>query len=145
MLFGLVVFPGTSRLHVALYFWRWCFHHDQQHPNGRWPAFITVYRYCNGRVWVELLAQQLNLTNNYWYSNNISNHLSYTNLSASSTNWSYSSNNWSFFGHYSSILVTNINNFAAPPDASNALFIVWVNDADFVDDMATIYSSLHFK
>ncbi|MGH7993941.1 MAG: SGNH/GDSL hydrolase family protein, partial [Limisphaerales bacterium] len=93
------------------------------------------YRYCNGRVWVELLAQELGLTNNYWYSNNGSIHLSYTNLSASSTNWSYSSNDWSFFGNYSPILVANINSFAAP-DASNALFIVWVNDADFVYDMS---------
>ena len=86
-------------------------------------------------MWVELLAQQLNLTNNFWYSNNIANHLSYTNLSASSTNWSYSSNNLSFFGDYSPVLVANINTFTAPPDGSNALFIVWVNDADFVGYM----------
>ena len=37
------------------------------------------------------------------------------------------------------ILVANLNTFTAPPDASNALFIVWVNDADFVDDMGNIY------
>jgi len=89
-------------------------------------------RYSNGRVWVELLAQQLDLINNYWYSNNSSIHLSYTNLSAFSTNWSYSSNNWSFYGDYSPVLLTNLNYFATPPNASNALFIVWVNDADFV-------------
>ncbi len=58
-------------------------------------------RSSNGRLWVEVLAQQLDLTNNYWYSNNIANQLSYTNLSASSTNWSYSSNNWSYLDHYS--------------------------------------------
>ncbi|MGB7769256.1 MAG: hypothetical protein WBN22_10450 [Verrucomicrobiia bacterium] len=98
-------------------------------------------RRSNGRVWVELLAQQLNLTNNFWYSNNIANNLSYTNLSASSTNWSYSSNNWSYFNDYSTNLVANVNAFTAPPDASNALFIVWVNDADFVADMGNIYYS----
>jgi len=27
-------------------------------------------RFSNGRVWVEVLAQQLGLTNNYWYSTN---------------------------------------------------------------------------
>jgi phospholipase/lecithinase/hemolysin len=106
-------------------------------------AFEPYYglRQSNGRVWVELLAQQLNLTNNYWYSNNIANQVSYTNLSASSTNWFYSSNNWSFYGDYSPILVTDVSNFTAPANASNALFIVWVNDADFVNDMGTIYPS----
>lgn len=98
-------------------------------------------RWSNGRVWVELLAQQLNLTNNYWYSTNSSNHLSYTNLSASSTNWSYSSNNSSYFGDTSTYLVASVSAFTAPPNASNALFIVWVNDADFVNDMGNFYPS----
>jgi phospholipase/lecithinase/hemolysin len=98
-------------------------------------------RNSNGRVWVELLAQQLGLTNNYWYSNNSSIHLSYTNLSALSTNWSYSSNNWSFYGDSSPLLVTNVSHFTAPPDAATALFVMWVNDADFVGDMGTIYPS----
>jgi len=98
-------------------------------------------RTSNGRVWVELLAQQLGLTNNYWYSTNGSSHVSYTNLSPSSTNWSYSCNNWSFYGDYSPVLVTNINHFTAPADAATALFVVWVNDADFVNDMGTIYPS----
>jgi phospholipase/lecithinase/hemolysin len=96
-------------------------------------------RRSNGRVWVELLAQQLGLTNNYWYSTNGSPHVSYPNLSASSTNWSYSSNNWSFYGDYSPILVTNVNHFTAPANAATALFVVWVNDADFVGDMGNIY------
>jgi phospholipase/lecithinase/hemolysin len=98
-------------------------------------------RRSNGRIWVEVLAQQLGLTNNYWYSTNSSIHVSYTNLSASSTNWSYSSNNWSFYGNYSSILVTNLNKFIAPTNATNALFIVWVNNADFVGDMGNLYST----
>jgi phospholipase/lecithinase/hemolysin len=92
-------------------------------------------RNSNGRVWVELLAQQQGLTNNYWYSNNSSIHLSYTNLSASSTNWSYSSNNWSYYGQFSSNLVVNLTNFPPPLNANTALFVVWVNDADFVGDV----------
>ena len=52
--------------------------------------------------------------------------------SISNVNWSYSSNNWSYYGHYSSDLLTNLNNFTAPADASNALFIIWCADADFV-------------
>jgi phospholipase/lecithinase/hemolysin len=98
-------------------------------------------RYSNGRVWVELLAQQLGLPNNYWYSTNGSPHVSYPNLSASSTNWSYSSNNWSFYYDYSPLLVTNVSHFTAPSDAATALFVVWVNDADFVGYMGTIYPS----
>jgi phospholipase/lecithinase/hemolysin len=104
------------------------------------PSYYGLRR-TNGRVWVEVLAQELGLTNNFWYSNNISHPTYYTNLSASTTNWSYSSNNWSFWGDYSPVLVTNVNHFTAPPNASNALFVVWVNDADFVNDMGTIYPS----
>jgi phospholipase/lecithinase/hemolysin len=100
-------------------------------------------RESNGRVWVEVLAQELGLTNNFWYSNNISHSTYYTNLTASSTNWSFSSNNWSYYGDDSSNLVKNVNNFVAPANASSALFIVWVNDADFVNDMATIYNNGH--
>jgi phospholipase/lecithinase/hemolysin len=103
--------------------------------NTQGPAALYYgLRYCNGRVWLELLAQQLNLTNNFWYSNNVANHLSYANLSATSTNWSNSSNNWSFFGDFSPVLVTNVNRFAAS-DAATALTVVWVNDADFVGYM----------
>lgn len=70
----------------------------------------TIYygkRYTNGRVWLEVLAQRQGLT----YEQN---------------------KNWSFFGHYSPNLITNLNNFLAPADANTALFVVWVNNADFV-------------
>jgi phospholipase/lecithinase/hemolysin len=110
--------------------------------NGEmFPSSTNYYglRKSNGRVWVELLAQEQGLTNDYWYSTNSLDGISYTNLSASSTNWSYSSNNFSYYGQYSSNLVANIKAFTAPADASNALFIVWVNDADFVGDMGNIY------
>jgi len=138
LLFGLAVCPAQAAF-SNLYIFGDGVSTTTNNPSA--GQYYYGLRRSNGRVWVELLAQQLNLTNNYWYSNNISNHLSYTNLSASSTNWSYSSNNWSFYGDYSPILLTNINSFTAPSDASNALFIVWVNDADFVNDMGTIYPS----
>lgn len=64
-------------------------------------------RFCNGRVWVEVLAQRQGLS--------------------LATN-----QNLSFFGHYSPNLVTNVNNFVAPTDVDTALFVIWVNDADFV-------------
>ena len=76
-------------------------------------------RYSNGRVWVEVLAQQQGLPNN----------------SVTNANWSYSSNNWSYYGDYSSELVKNVGNFNSPINATNALFVVWVNDADFVYDV----------
>jgi outer membrane lipase/esterase len=82
-------------------------------------------RFCNGRVWVEVLAQRQGLPNN-----------TITNV-----NWSYSSNDWSYFGHYSSLLVTDVNSFVAPTNANTALFVVWVNNADFVGDMENIYPS----
>jgi phospholipase/lecithinase/hemolysin len=62
-------------------------------------------------------------------------------LSASSTNWSYTSNNWSYYGDASTNLVANVNAFIPPADASNALFVVWVADADFVNYMGNIYPS----
>jgi len=44
-------------------------------------------------------------------------------------------NNWSYFGHDSEELVANVESLSAPSDASNALCIVWSNDADFVEFM----------
>jgi len=82
-------------------------------------------RECNGRVWVEVLAQRLGLGAN-----------SITNV-----NWSNASNNWSYYGQYSFNLMTNINHFAKPADAGTALFVLWVNNADFVNDMANVYNS----
>jgi phospholipase/lecithinase/hemolysin len=132
LLFGLVVFP-TRASFTSLYIFGDGV--STTTNNVQTDAFYYGYRFCNGRVWVELLAQQLNLTNDYWYSTNSANQLSYTNLSASSTNWSYSSNNFSYFAHSSSILITELSNLVFSADLSKTLFIVWVNDADFVYDM----------
>jgi phospholipase/lecithinase/hemolysin len=143
VLFGLVVFP-TRAAFTSLYIFGDGVSTTTTNPvAGSLPYYGL--RHANGRVWVEVLAQQLGLTNNYWYSNSIANHLSYTNLSAASTNWSYSSNNWSYYGDASTNtgtgLVANVNAFTSPTNASNALFIVWINDANFVDYMGSIYPS----
>ncbi len=129
LLFGFAVCPAQAAF-SSLYIFG-----DTVSSTTDGPGGSDYYgnRYSNGRVWVEVLAQQLGLTNNYWYSTNSSIHVLYTNLSASSTNWSYSSNNNSYFDHDSADLVTDVKNFSAPTNATNALFIVWVNDADFVD------------
>ncbi len=87
--------------------------------SGAGPLYYGQ-RYANGRVWVEVLAERLGLGNN-----------STTNVA-----WFYSTNNLSYFGQYSPNLVTNVSNFSPPPDATNALFVVWVNDADFVGDLS---------
>ena len=79
-LFGTLVFPANAAF-TSLYI----FGDGVSTTTTNGSAGLLPYyglRKSNGRVWVELLAQQLNLTNNFWYSNNIANHLSYTNLSA---------------------------------------------------------------
>ncbi len=81
--------------------------------NSIYPERYYGKRFSNGRIWVELLSQWQGL--------------------------SYDSNkNWSYFGHYSSNLKTNVQTFVAPADTSNALFVVWVNNADFVNNLITI-------
>jgi phospholipase/lecithinase/hemolysin len=79
-------------------------------------ASYYPYTYCNGRVWLQVLAQRQGLT------------------------YDASKNN-SYMWHNSTILVTDASQFSAT-DASTSLFVVWVNDADFVDDMTYIYPSL---
>ena len=76
-------------------------------------------RYSNGRSWVEVLAQRQGLGAN-----------SITNV-----NWAYSSNNLSYYGHSSSNLVADLKNFKMPANATNCLFVIWLNNSDFVGDM----------
>jgi phospholipase/lecithinase/hemolysin len=67
------------------------------------------YRYSNGRVWVEVLAQQEGIL--------------------------YDSNkNWSYFDCGSGDVVTNVTHFNPPASATNALFVIWVNNADLYDE-----------
>lgn len=75
-----------------------------------YPLSTNYYgrRYSNGRVWVEVLAQQQGIL--------------------------YESNkNWSYFDCGSGDLVTNVSRFTAPGNVSNALFAIWVNNVDLYD------------
>lgn len=133
LLFGLFICPANAAFNSFYIFGDTV--SSTTHNTSPYPSATNYFgqRFSNGRVWVEVLAQQLNLTNNYWYSTNATNQVSYDNLTASSTNWSYSSNNLSYFYHTSADLVAELNTFVAPVDASNALLVVWVDDADMVD------------
>ena len=71
--------------------------------------------YCNGRVWVQVLAQRQGVTYD-------------------------ASKNLSYFGHYSFYLSTDVSQFSTT-NANTSLFVVWVNNADFVWDMQNIYPS----
>ena len=103
LLFGHVVFPAQAAF-TSLYIFG-----DTVSTTTTGPGGASYYgnRYSNGRVWVEVLAQQQGLT---YYSNK----------------------NLSYFDHSSTLLLTELNSFS-PTNATNALFIVWVNDADFYD------------
>ena len=67
-------------------------------------------RYSNGRVWVEVLAQRQGLA-----------------IGAT--------NNCSYYGQYTTELLKNINKFTPPADVATTLFVVWVCDADLVQDI----------
>ena len=68
--------------------------------------FYYGKRFSNGRVWVEVLAQRQKMG---------------------------ISNNWSYFDCNSANLTTNVANFTAPANATNALFVIWVNNSDLYD------------
>jgi phospholipase/lecithinase/hemolysin len=106
LLFGPVVFPAQAAF-TSLYIFG-----DTVSTTTDGPGDASYYlkSYSNGRVWVEVLAQQQGLT---YYSNK----------------------NLSYYDHNSALLVTEVNSFPTPTNATNALFVVWVNDADFVDDI----------
>ena len=78
--------------------------------NVTFPTSTNYYgkRFSNGRVWVEVLAQRQGLPYDF-------------------------NKNWSYFDCNSSNLVTNVKNFNAPADATNALFVIWVNNSDLFD------------
>ena len=83
--------------------------------NVDWDPFYYPKSYSNGRVWIQVLAQRQGVT----YAEN---------------------KNLSYFGHDSAALVTDVSSFSAA-DASNSLFVIWVNDADFVNYMLYTYPS----
>lgn len=76
------------------------------------PGAGSLYygkRYSNGRVWVELLAQMQGLAFNP------------------------SNNPHAYFGNTSTNLYAQTVAYTPPVDASNALVVIWVNNADFYD------------
>jgi phospholipase/lecithinase/hemolysin len=108
LLFGPVVFPAQAAFN-SLYIFG-----DTVSTTTDGPGDASYYlkSYSNGRVWVEVLAKQQGLT---YYSNK----------------------NLSYYDHKSADLLTEVNSFPTPTNATNALFVVWVNDADFYDDITT--------
>ena len=75
------------------------------------PGGATYYQknYSNGRVWIEVLAQRQGVT--FDASKNPSDE------------WNDSTTNLTFVSQFSAA------------DANTSLFVVWCNDADFVDDI----------
>ena len=102
LLLGSAVFPAQAAF-TALYVFGDGLSTTTDNPSPG-PLYYGK-RYSNGRVWVEVLAQRQGLT----YDPN---------------------KNWSYFYNSSTTLVANVSSFQAPSDASNALFVIWVNNAD---------------
>jgi len=124
LLFGLVVVPAQATF-TSLYIFGDGISTTTNNPCA--GQYYYGLRRSNGRVWVEVLAQRQGLGAN----------------STTNVNWSNTTNNWSYYGQYSPNLVANLNGFNKPSDAATALFVVWVNNADFVNDMGIIYPSLN--
>jgi phospholipase/lecithinase/hemolysin len=102
LLFGFAVFPARAAF-TNLYVFGDSISSTTNNPSP--GPYFYGQRYYNGRVWVEVLAQRQGLT-------------------------LYSTNNWSYFGNTSTSMVANVSSFQAPSNASNALFVIWVNNAD---------------
>jgi hypothetical protein len=82
--------------------------------NVDWDPSYYPMTYSNGRIWIQVLAQRQGLA----YDGN---------------------KNLSYFGHGSADLVNDLNSFTAPTNVNTALFVVWVNDADFANYMLNTY------
>jgi phospholipase/lecithinase/hemolysin len=107
LLFGLVVHPARADF-SSLYVFGDALSATSDNPPPAPAQFYYQNHDCNGRVWVEVLAQRQGLT-----------------LDATK--------NDSYFDHNSTALLSDIKNFQAPPDVANDLFIVWVCNADTFD------------
>jgi phospholipase/lecithinase/hemolysin len=70
-------------------------------------------RDSNGRVWVEVLAQRQGL-------------------------FFDDAKNDSYYDHSSSDVLNDLKSFTAPPDVANALFVLWVCNADTFDAATTL-------
>ena len=102
LLFGSAVFPAQAAF-TNLYVFADSISSTTNNTLGL--SFYYGQRFSNGRVWVEVLAQRQGITYN-------------------------SNQNWSYFGNTSTTLVANVSSFQAPSNASNTLFVIWVNNAD---------------
>jgi phospholipase/lecithinase/hemolysin len=102
LLFGSAVFPAQATF-TALYVFGDGLSTTTNNPSP--GPFYYGKRYTNGRVWVEVLAQRQGLT----YDPN---------------------KNWSYFYNSCTTMLANVTSFQAPSDASNDLFVIWVNCAD---------------
>ena len=100
LLFGSAVFPAQAAF-TNLYVFGDSISATTDNPTLG-PNFYGR-RYSNGRVWIEVLAQRQGLT-------------------------LYPTNNWSYFGNTSTSMVANVSSFHS--NATNALFVIWVNNAD---------------
>lgn len=85
------------------------------------PPYYYGYRFSNGRVWVEVLAQRQGLGKNYFDIN--------------------PANNVSYYDHDSALTAADVKNFNAPPDVANDLFVVWVCNADTFDATTDVSES----
>ena len=109
LLIGSVIF-STASAYNALYVFG-----DGICTTTNGPGGNLYYgkRFCNGRIWVEVLAQRQGIG---------------------------ISNNCSYLGQDNVKMLANVKQFIAPSDAASDLFVVWPGDADFIGYM-TSYSS----
>ncbi len=104
-LFGLATF--SSQAYTSLYVFGDALSTTTNNTSGQ-TKYYYGGRFSNGRVWVEVLAQRQSIG---------------------------ISENWSYYDCGSADLVNNLKNFSISPSvASNALFVVWVDDADLYDE-----------
>ena len=106
LFFGLALFPAHAA-YSSLYVFGDTLSSTTD-PTFSGSPYYYGQRDSNGRVWVEVLAQRQGL------------------------NYDASKNN-SYWDHNSGLLLKELNSFTAPPDVANALFIVWVCNADTFD------------
>ena len=100
LLFGSAVFPAQAAF-TNLYVFGDGISTTTNNPSPG-PLYYGK-RYSNGRVWIEVLAQRQGLT-------------------------LYPTNNWSYFFNSSTTMLANVSSFHS--NATNALFVIWVNCAD---------------
>ena len=112
LFFGIIHFPAHADF-SSLYIFGDGLSTTTNNPSSQSQSYYGKRR-SNGRVWVEVLAQRQGVG---------------------------ISNNWSYFDCNSSNLVTNVSNFAAPSNAANALFVVWVNNSDLYDEALNVNST----